>query len=654
MPTSESENIADESGRLLIAAILGACFLIYGQVWWFEFINLDDNLYVYDNPFVRPGLNWISAGWAFTTFHSANWHPLTWLSHMADASIFGPRPGGHHFVNVLFHAANSLLSFFVFRQMTGDVWKSGIVALLFAIHPAHVESVAWVSERKDVLSTLFWLLTMLAYVRYVRAVGNGPVFKRFVSPAFLLVLVLFALSLMSKPMPVTLPFVLLLCDYWPLERLKRVRDFWKLTLEKLPMFVLSAASAIVTVMAQGSWGAIESTTGLPIDVRILNAIVSYSKYIGMLFYPANLGVGYAFELPVPWWQVGSSLLSLIGITVVCLWQRRSRKYLLFGWLWYVGTMVPVIGLVQVGAQSMADRYTYVPYFGLFVMLVWGLAEIAKRLDMRPAVIAAATAVPLLILTGVALKQVSHWKNSLSLYSHTVAVGQGNVVTMHNYCSALINFSRFAEAEEQCRRAIEIKPDFVDTYLLLGLIQMKTERSAEASVSFRKVLEMRPNDPMALNNIAVALTLSGETDEAEKTLKTLMQTFRERGLPPPNLVGAYANLATAFAGQRRYDKAADWFPLALEAEPGNIDMRASYAVVLEFAGRPADADLEIARALADDPNRAESRNAFGVILMNRDKRAEAKEQFEQALRLKPGLKDAQDNLDRLNSGKVIGR
>jgi Flp pilus assembly protein TadD len=644
MTAIESEQNKDDNGHLVITALLGACFLIYGQVWWFEFINLDDNLYIYDNPFVRPGLNWTSVVWAFTTFHSANWHPLTWLSHMLDASIFGPRAGGHHFVNVLFHAANSVLAFYVFRKLTGDIWKAGLVALLFVVHPTHVESVAWVSERKDVLSTFFWLLTMLAYVRYVRALGDSSLTKRLISPAFGLVVLFFVLSLLSKPMGVTLPFVLLLCDYWPLERLKRVKELVPLVLEKLPLFALSAASAVITIQAQASWGAIQSTDGLPIDVRVLNAIVSYAKYVGMLVYPADLGVGYPYVIPLPWWQVAVSILLLVAVTAVCLWQRQKRKYLIFGWLWFLGTLVPVIGLVQVGEQALADRYTYVPYFGLFVMVVWGLAEIVERFRPKPLTTAIAVAIPILIFTVVAIRQASHWTNDIALYSHTLGIGQGNFITMHNYCAALINLNRLAEAETQCNRAIASRPQFVDSHLLLGVVQVKTGRTEEAIRTFNRALEIKPNDVTALHNLAVALTIAGRTDDAAATLDTIRKTSRQ------NLATPYANLAGAFASQKRFDRADECLRIALEFEPENADLLAGHALVLEHRGNRAEADASIQQALAKDPDRAEAHNALGLILMNRNDNERAKTAFEQALRLKPDLKVAKDSLDRINAGK----
>jgi protein O-mannosyl-transferase len=381
------ENFFKTNRELIVFTVLSVLVLaIYWQTTGFGFINLDDNLYVYENGAVLSGLNWNSVKWAFGAFYSANWHPLTWHSHMLDVQLFGGNAGGHHAVNIVLHLINSVLAFTVFRKMTGCFWKSAIVAALFAVHPAHVESVAWVSERKDVLSTLFWLLTMWAYLRYANSeeekkTKTGGGFKSnenvdegeksaaspllFFSSSYLLVLALFALGLMTKPMLVTLPCVLLLMDFWSLERLKTLRDLPALLIEKIPLLALSAVSAFITILAQRSTGAVESLEFLPLGTRALNALVSYAKYVVMLFYPADLAVWYPYEREFPWWQIIGALVLLSAVTALCVSQIRTRKYLLMGWLWFLGTLVPVIGLVQVGSQSLADRYTYIPYFRAF-------------------------------------------------------------------------------------------------------------------------------------------------------------------------------------------------------------------------------------------------------------------------------------------------
>ena len=642
--------INKDAGRnttlLLIGALVAACVLIYGQVLWFDFINFDDNLYVYENPIVSGGLNIAGVKWAFTTFHSANWHPLTWISHMLDATLFGKSAGGHHLTNVIFHSANSVLSFIVFRQLTGDVWKSAIVAFLFAVHPAHVESVAWVSERKDVLSTLFWLLAMLAYVRYARESES----KRMLSGAYFLVVLFFVLGLISKPMLVTLPFVLLLCDYWPLERLKSTSDLKALVIEKLPLFALSGISAYITVLAQASYGAIQSTQVLPLDTRLLNAIVSYAKYIVMLIYPVNLGIGYPYAFPFPIWKVAGSILLLLAVTAFCFWQRRERKYLLVGWLWFLGTMVPVIGLVQVGAQSMADRYTYVPYFGLFIMAVWGLGELTPRLKLNFSSTAVLAAIPILVLTVVAFNQTSYWKNATTLYTHTLGVGQGNFLTMHNLCSTLVVQQRFVEAEVQCRNSIAADPGFADAHVLLGVVSFSLGKSDVAIAEFNKALELDPNNLMARTNMVAPLAVSGRSDEAEATLNSAKEMYPKRGMNPAALAGLYSNLAGVFATQNRFDKAERSLRQVIEFAPDRTDARTNLALSLYFQNKLAEARAEVERSINMNRNQPESYNVLGMILLKQGDSAGAASQFQRAVQLKPDYKEAKDNLEKANAGK----
>ena len=366
------ETFFRQNSELIVITVLSVLVIfIYAQTVGFGFINFDDNQYVYENPFVASGLHWATIKWAFTEFHSANWHPLTWISHQLDATLFGLNAGGHHATNVIFHLINSILAFVVFNKYTNCFWKSAVVAALFAVHPMHVESVAWISERKDVLSTMFWFLTMWTYFGYVKNDKSRN--------CYLLTLLLFILGLMSKPMLVTLPFVLLLMDYGFLERLKSRHDLKSLVIEKIPFFALSAISSYITILAQKSEGAIQSLEFLPFQTRLLNAVVSYAKYIVSFFYPVKLSVWYPYDENFAVWQIAGSMVLLLAITAFCIWQIRQRKYLLTGWLWFLGTLIPVIGLVQVGSQPIADRYTYIPYFGLFIMLVWGINDLFNYL-----------------------------------------------------------------------------------------------------------------------------------------------------------------------------------------------------------------------------------------------------------------------------------
>jgi len=507
-----------------LAAIAGLTVLImaiYGQTLLFDFINLDDNLYVYDNAAIAGGLTFESIRWSFTTFWAGNWHPLTWISHAMDIQLFGMKPGVHHLVNVVFHILNSALVYVVFRRMTGRQLESLIVAALFAIHPTHVESVAWVSERKDVLSTLFWLLTMLSYVKLCRTTveADRTLFSR---PSYWMMTAFFALGLMAKPMLVTLPFVLLLCDIWPLERLSSIRDIVPRVIEKIPLFVLSIGSSVLTFFAQSSKGAVESLDQLSFFTRAANSIVSYAKYIFMCFYPADLAVFYPYENHFTGWLVSISGAVLLAITTVCIWQFKRRPFLLFGWFWFLGTLVPVIGLVQVGSQSLADRYTYVPYIGLFVMIVWGASSLVDSRGFgRPAFLAA-SAVAVFVLSGFAIKQTSYWRGSEPLYRHALAVTSGNFVIAHNLCHFYMTQNRFDQAEPLCRLATEIRPNYGETYNTWGVVLFNSGDPAAAETKFQKAVELQPTVAYMWVNLARSEARQGKAEQAEMNLQKAIE------------------------------------------------------------------------------------------------------------------------------------
>jgi hypothetical protein len=426
-----------------------------------EFVNYDDLEYVTQNGHVQAGLMWESVAWALSSTQASNWHPLTWLSHMLDCQLYGLKAGGHHLTNLLLHAVNTLLLFLVLRQMTGATWRSAFVAALFGLHPLHVESVAWVAERKDVSSTLFWMLTLWTYALYVaRGEGGGARGEggasnlrsaqhatQITRPSsgltqsatlhYSLALVCFALGLMAKPMLVTLPFVLLLLDYWPLGRLQRSTSnaqlpmIRRLIYEKLPFFALALASSLVTFVVQRKGGAVSSLTTLSVGARIANAAVSYARYLGKTFWPDNLSVLYPH--PGHWlvWQVAGAGLLLAGGTAGALALRRRRPYLPVGWLWYVGTLVPVIGLVQVGIQSMADRYMYVPAIGVFIMLAWGLWDLTAGWRGQRVALATGGAVALACCGAVTRSQVGYWTNSETLFRRAVQVTKKNYLAYNN-------------------------------------------------------------------------------------------------------------------------------------------------------------------------------------------------------------------------------
>jgi len=450
---------------LLCLFLVVLTLAVYRQVQNFDFVNFDDHMYITENRHVKEGLTLKSTIWAFTTIHAANWHPLTWLSHMLDCQFFGMNSGRHHLTNLFFHITNSLLLFFVFRKMTGSSWQSGFVAALFALHPLHVESVAWVSERKDVLSAFFWMLTMWSYVWYVEHPGINR---------YLLVLLFFILGLMAKPMLVTLPFVLLLLDFYPLSRFQFQQSddgnifqqrsiYLRLVLEKLPLFVLAAISSAVTLYAQKRGGAVMSLDVIPIKVRIANALVSYIKYIEKMIYPSELAVLYPFQGMLPWWEITGAGLLLVSISFLAIRVIKQSPYYAVGWLWYIGTLVPVIGLVQIGRQSMADRYTYIPLIGLFIVIAWGVPEIVAQWRHRKILLTIFATVLLSILMTVTWKHLRHWGNSITLFEHTLEVTSNNYLAHNNLGVALDIQGRTQEAIDHYLKALRIKPDYVEAH-----------------------------------------------------------------------------------------------------------------------------------------------------------------------------------------------
>lgn len=528
---------------LIYAALAIVTFITFEGLRHNDFIDYyDDNNYVTENPNVNAGFTPKAILWALTTSHAGNWHPATSLSHIIDCEIFGLNPVGHHITSLFIHIANALLLFWVLKKMAGVIWPAAFVAALFAVHPLHVESVAWAAERKDVLSGFFWMLTMAAYVRYAERPGIGR---------YILVIAAYTLGLMAKPMLVTLPFVLLLLDWWPLERYGWLQKETappkyqkaaaaRLIIEKIPLFILSAASCIITYTIQQSSGAVTAIDVIPLDARIANALVSYIRYIGKLIYPSGLCVLYPHPgRSLPFWQMAASLLILICITACVIYAaRRRRYYLAVGWLWYLGTLVPVIGLVQVGAQAMADRYTYLPSIGFFIMVGYGAAEVFSKQYYRriaAAILSASVLAALVLCTWI---QVRYWQNSLTIFERAIAVTKNNYKMHIELAGLLKDQNRFSEAINHYQQAVEIapndaeshyrlgdllrlqgdidgaiehylfavriKPDYAEPHNNLGYTLMSQGRFDEASVHFRQALQARPGWELPLNGLAQIL------------------------------------------------------------------------------------------------------------------------------------------------------
>jgi len=575
---------------------------IYAQVIGHQFITLDDPTYIQENSMVNHGLTRAGLAWAFTTFHVANWHPLTWISHMVDCQLFGMNAGGHLLVNALIHAANTLLVFWFLLRTTHARWPSALVAALFALHPLHVESVAWASERKDTLSTFFGLLSLIAYVRYVEA----PSSIRYVWTAITL-----ALGLLAKPMLVTWPFVMLLLDYWPLGRWQSAKSkaqekkLIKLILEKIPLFILVAASAVITLIAQSRGGAVRTLAHEPLALRLSNTLVSYAKYLLLTFWPNDLAVYYPLAPGgIPGWQIVGAAFLLIGITAFCFLQRKIRPYLILGWLWFLGTLVPVIGLVQVGGQTMADRYFYIPSIGLFVALVFGLADLVKSWRVAPSLCGGISAAALLILATLTNVQIQRWHDSFTLFEHTLSVTPPNLRIEHNLGVALGASNRFDEAATHFEKALQIDPNFYD-----GLVAMSVTRSHQGRM------------PEAIEYFQAAIRLQPDTPKA------------------------HVQLAHALWEQNRDQEALEEMRRALQSAPGDADIRGDFGLALAMVGRLPEAIAQLHEALRLNPNSAENHNNLGLALLASGKARESIPEFEAALRLKPELKGAADNLRR---------
>lgn len=672
--SEEQNNFFKTNRELIVFTVLSALVLvIYWQTTDFAFINLDDNQYVFDNAAVRSGLNWESFKWAFTAFHSANWHPLTWLSHMLDIKFFGINAGGHHATNIILHLINSALAFAVFRKMTGSFWKSAIVAALFAVHPTHVESVAWISERKDVLSTMFWLLTMFAYLRFAHKreeekkskkdensestekveegetqISSSPLLL-FSSSSYLLVLVLFALGLMAKPMLVTLPFVFLLMDFWSLERLKRLKDLPALVIEKIPFFVLSAVSSYITILAQRTVGAVETLDFLPLGTRFLNALVAYVKYILTLFYPAKLAVWYPYDRDFPMWQIIGAIVLLVGVTALCLWQIRERKYLLMGWLWFLGTLVPVIGIVQVGSQLMADRYTYIPYFGLFIMLVWGINDVFAKFNFNKNILRVLFGAAIIIFALISFKQTSLWRNNEILYKHALAVTKDNYLISYNLCYTLMLEDRLDEAEPYCFTTLRLKPNFYEAQNTLGILELKRGRNAEAEKYFQEALKLAPGYGLVYANLSIAQALLKRPEEAEASLEKAVR-LSANSINNEVWINALNDLALAYTEQKNYQKVAENLLRILAIDPNNANARANLALTFYYLERYDEAKQLIETAIQLNPNEAAAYNTYGLLLMRENRQTEAAGLFAKAVQLNPNFTEAKENLKKAKGEK----
>ena len=659
-----AEKRSDKRAIYVASAALAAAT---AAAYWLVLKNgfvFDDVPYLVENPSVRHGLSPAGIVWAFTAFYCANWHPLTWLSTMLDVSLFGMNAAGHHAVSLLFHLANTVLLMLLLRRMTGSLWKSAFVAGLFALHPLHVESVAWIAERKDVLSTLLMLLTVWAYVSY----AESPSVRKYI-----VVAVLFALGLMAKPMLVTLPIVLLMLDYWPLRRLsfehrKGGATLAQLAMEKAPLLGLSAASSVITFFAQRSIGAVVQLVKFPLELRIENAVVSYGAYLWKMVWPSGLAAYYPYPAKgIPAVLVFASAAVLILISLAVWRNAKPRPYLAVGWLWYLITLIPVIGIVQVGEQSMADRYTYIPLMGISVAVTWLVVEKVRR----PFLLSPILGVAVLAVLGVCTwKQVQYWKSDYVLFERAAVATRDNKLAENNFGVQLEAQGKLDEAILHYRKALRIDPRYSDARLDLGnalLSQGKTREAVReysrvlkdepgnqkasiglaaalakqgrgdvAASGFSKVLETDPNNADAHYNLGLMLAREGKLDEA-------IQHFTKAVEINPNYAKAHNNLGAALGQQGRFDEAIPHYMDALKIDPRSPEAHCNLGVALANKGQMDEAQQHLVEAVALKPNYAEAHNVLGAVLASKGNVSEAMQHFAMAVKLNPAIAEAHYNL-----------
>ncbi len=672
---------------MLICLGLGVITLaLYLPALRHEFVAYDDQQYVTENARVQAGLAARNLAWAFG-FHAGNWHPLTWFSHMLDCQLYGLRPWGHHLTNALLHAASTMLLFLVLKRLTRATWRSAGVAALFGWHPLHVESVAWVAERKDVLCAFFWMLTLLAYSRYAaesKAQSSKPKVWYFAT------LGLFALALMSKPMAVTLPFVLLLLDYWPLDRFSKIENrkskIGSVLLEKVPFLALTAIACGLTISAQEQ--AIVSTAGLPMLHRLAHALLAYQHYLDAMIVPRNLAVFYPYETTLSTVAVGLAGGLLALITVLVLWQVKRRPYWALGWFWFLGTLVPVIGLVQVGEQAWADRYTYLPLIGPFVALVWGAFDLAGRARLQArdsksptasaragrtgaewllGVVGVAVCVALLVATSL---QLRHWKNTRTLFERAAAVTRNNHLAVTMLGSILAGEGRLEEAKDQYRLALRHRPGYAEahfflgraldqqgkldeaiaeynralrfkplqeqTHLFLGVALARQQKLDQAAAHYLQALKLNPESAVAHNNFARLLHLQGRLDEAIEHYFAALKF-------DPGLAQAHNNLGILLVQKGRLAEGAGQLREAARLNPGNPETEYNLALALNQQGEWREAAELFARTVGPDSPDPNAHYQFARALGHLHQTREALGQYAQALLLQPDFADALDGL-----------
>ena len=664
---------------LVSLCLVAAVIVTYIPVIHSDFVGYDDELYVTENIHVQEGFTCSGLKWAFTTSHSGNWHPLTWLSHMLDCELYGLNPAGHHWTQVEFHIVNTVLLFFILFKMTGALFKSAFVSAIFALHPLHVESVAWVSERKDVLSTFFGFMMIFAYHRYVKS----SCLKN-----YLLIIIFLSLGLMAKPMLVTFPFVLLLLDYWPLRRLQfknnRISEtggvtcfgfqgLLRLILEKIPLLIPVVISCILTFLAQKSEGAVKALDAIPLKSRVANALVSYINYVFKAVWPSKLAVFYPHPgNTLPEWQIfGSALLIAVAI-LLAIRESRKYPYLPVGLFWYLGTLIPVIGLVQVGNQAMADRYTYIPLIGFFIIIAWGFSDLLAKWHYRKIVLSVSAVIVLSGFTAKTFFQTRHWKNGITLFENAIKVTKNNyksqnnlgtalasvdidkaishykaalrmkpdyAVALYNLGNVLIKKGKVDEAIDHYQKALHIKPDYVEVLNNLGNAFFKKKDYDKALFYFTKAFKMNPRQIDASNNLANVMFVQGKPNEAISRYREIVKTF-------PENADAHYNLAYMLSALGMLDEAVPHYKESLRINPKYSKAHYNLGNIFMNEGKIEDAFTHFAEAIKFKPDYAPAYNKIGLILSQQGKFKKAEVFFLKAIQIDPNYSEARKNLEIL--------
>jgi tetratricopeptide (TPR) repeat protein len=619
---------------VLVLAVLA----VFGQTAGFGFVNYDDDFYVFKNPVVAKGLTLKGAVWALTYGKIGHWHPLTWLTHMADCQAYGLWAGGHHLTNVALHAVAAALLFLALREMTGSLWRSAFVAAVFAIHPLRAESVAWIAERKDVLSGVFFMLTLWAYARYARRPSRGR---------YTAVALWYGLGLLSKNTLVTLPFVLLLLDWWPLQRVKLDRAgggkvgaaklvalFWGLVKEKIPLFLFSAGSCVATFLVPEK---VLDSDRLPFLERLGNALVSYGIYLWQMVFPAGLANPY-LNPPngLPFWKVAMAFVLLAAISISVAACRKGRPYFLVGWLWYLGMLVPVIGLVQISYYVRADRYTYLPGIGLVLAGTWAVGDWSAGWKHRRAALGGLMAVVIGALMVCAWIQTGYWKSSETLWTHTLACTTDNYLAYNNLAEALVQKGKVDEAITQYQKALQIKPDYADAHYNLAITFRRIGRADEAITQYQNVLQINPDNADARNDLGNILREKGSTDEAIAQYQKALEINS-------NDAKAHYNLGIALFHEGRVDEAIAQYQKALEINSNDAEAHNNLGIALFHKERVDEAIAQFQQALQINPDYEDAHNNLGIALLQKGRVDEAISHYQKALEIKPDDPGAHNNL-----------